>query len=342
MAGNIRFTNNASSTLAAGILAADTSLTVASGQGSLFPSVTGSQYAKLTIEDVAGNYEIVHLTLRAGDVLTVVRGQEGTVALDFASGSRVECRITAAVLHEYLQKTSDTLPGTYDMTGGTIDGGTYQNGEVVNSPIRGDTGVTSNQLVVPPGGGPPTIGGSLIYTAANLTSTAVNNLAFPVGTVLMFYGAIGNIPAGFQICDGTNGTPDLRDKFIIGAGSTYAYGATGGTTSYVTSAGGAHTPQIQGTSLTAAELPAHSHKLYTWESGSQGNAENFSSARGIAGNAEAGGYGYRQSTVYGNQLVENTGTGAAHSHNADPVPDHTHTVSNVQPPFVALYFIMKV
>lgn len=50
----------------------------------------------------------------------------------------------------------------------------------------------------------------------------------PTGIILLWYGAIGNIPAGYVICDGNNGTPDLRNKFIVGAGDTYAVDAVGG------------------------------------------------------------------------------------------------------------------
>ena len=49
-----------------------------------------------------------------------------------------------------------------------------------------------------------------------------------VGTICLWYGSIANIPAGWALCNGANGTPDLRDKFIVGAGSTYAVDATGG------------------------------------------------------------------------------------------------------------------
>lgn len=48
------------------------------------------------------------------------------------------------------------------------------------------------------------------------------------GMILMWSGAIVDIPAGFALCDGSLGTPDLRDKFIIGAGATYAPGDNGG------------------------------------------------------------------------------------------------------------------
>jgi hypothetical protein len=343
---NILFRNNASGTLAAGINPGDTSLTLDSGQGSLFPSPTGTEYAKMALEDVGGNIEIVHLTLRAGDVLTVVRAQEGTSALAFASGSRCELRATSAVYQEFLQRAGDTLPGTYDMTGGTIDGGTYQDGEVVNSPMRGDSGVTTNQIAVPPGGGPPTIGGSLIYTAANLTAAVASALVFSTGMVMLWHGTLGSIPAGWQICDGTGGTPDLRDKFVIGAGSTYAWQDTGGAASVTSGAGGTHLPVIQGTSLTLAETPVHSHRLYVWEGGlNPDNAFAFNAApqaKALAGNDGGSGrtQAYRSTTTFGNKLVEDAGTGAAHSHNADTVPDHTHSVATL-PPFVALFFIMR-
>lgn len=50
----------------------------------------------------------------------------------------------------------------------------------------------------------------------------------PRGGIIMWYGAIVNIPTGWAICDGTNGTPDLRNRFVVGAGSTYSVAATGG------------------------------------------------------------------------------------------------------------------
>lgn len=48
------------------------------------------------------------------------------------------------------------------------------------------------------------------------------------GVIVQWSGAVGTIPGGFALCDGNNGTPDLRDKFVIGAGDTYAPGDTGG------------------------------------------------------------------------------------------------------------------
>jgi hypothetical protein len=78
--------------------------------------------------------------------------------------------------------------------------------------------------------------------------------AIPTGCIVLWSGSTGSIPATWYLCDGTNGTPDLRNSFIVGAGSTYAVNATGGTadaivvshthtaTSVVTDPGHVHPP----------------------------------------------------------------------------------------------------
>lgn len=175
--GNLVFTNNASGELAAGIGPSDTSITLGSGEGANFPTPTGGQYAKCTLEDVLGNIEIVHLASRSGDVLTVARAQEGTIGLSFPSGSRFELRLTAAAVAELLQRTADTMSGAYDCTGGVFTGGRWTGGEIVATPLRGAPGGASNEIVVPSGGAQPTIGTRAILDvasslpAANLTGT---------------------------------------------------------------------------------------------------------------------------------------------------------------------------
>lgn len=57
----------------------------------------------------------------------------------------------------------------------------------------------------------------------------VAGTTIPTGMISLWYGAVGAVPSGWYLCDGTNGTPDLRDKFIVGAGNSYAVGAVGGT-----------------------------------------------------------------------------------------------------------------
>lgn len=54
----------------------------------------------------------------------------------------------------------------------------------------------------------------------------------PSGLITMWSGSIGSIPAGWALCNGASGTPDLRDRFVVGAGSTYAVGDTGGAASH--------------------------------------------------------------------------------------------------------------
>lgn len=73
---------------------------------------------------------------------------------------------------------------------------------------------------------------------------AVVDKTIPTGTVLSWSGSIENIPKGWALCDGQNGTPDLRGKFIIGASEDYAIGSTGGEATHT---------------LTIEELPAHAH-----------------------------------------------------------------------------------
>jgi hypothetical protein len=91
--------NNAKSTLASGIGALDTSLTVASGTETLFPSPSGGDYFYVTLEDSTGTVrEIVKVTNRSGTTFTIVRGQDGTIANIFLTGSVVELRINKASL----------------------------------------------------------------------------------------------------------------------------------------------------------------------------------------------------------------------------------------------------
>jgi len=94
----VQFANNAYATLAAGVASSDTSITLTSGQGARFPSLSGSDYFYATLIDTSNNLEIVKVTARASDVLTVTRGQESTTARAFVAGDRIELRVTAAGL----------------------------------------------------------------------------------------------------------------------------------------------------------------------------------------------------------------------------------------------------
>lgn len=91
----IQVKNNASSTLASAITSIATSLSVAAGTGSRFPTLGGSDYFYATIISTTGVVEIVKVTARFDDSFTIVRAQEGTLAVPFAADSRIEIRITA-------------------------------------------------------------------------------------------------------------------------------------------------------------------------------------------------------------------------------------------------------
>jgi hypothetical protein len=76
----------------------------------------------------------------------------------------------------------------------------------------------------------PTAAGGTNNTqiATTAFATAVAAAAFPVGGIILWSGSVASIPSGWALCNGSNGTPDLRNRFVVGAGSTYAVNATGG------------------------------------------------------------------------------------------------------------------
>ena len=68
----------------------------------------------------------------------------------------------------------------------------------------------------------------------------------PSGIICMWSGASNAVPSGWALCNGQNGTPNLMDKFVVGAGNTYSVGATGGEATHM---------------LTVNEMPSHSHNV---------------------------------------------------------------------------------
>ena len=79
--------------------------------------------------------------------------------------------------------------------------------------------------------------------------------ATPVkGIITMWYGSIASIPFGWALCDGTNGTPDLRDKFVMGAGGKYAVGEEGGSEN--------QTVTVHPHTLTVEQMPSHGHGAF--------------------------------------------------------------------------------
>lgn len=125
MALQLLAANNAQSVLAAGISASATSLTLNTGTGALFPSpVPGVSFFKLTLIDAASGQlsEIVHVTAKSGDVLTIVRGQEGTSSRAWSANDIAANMLTAGTILLLAQLESPSFTGT--PTGPTASPGT--------------------------------------------------------------------------------------------------------------------------------------------------------------------------------------------------------------------------
>ena len=147
--------------------------------------------------------------------------------------------------------------------------------------------------------------------------TAISS-AIPIGGIIM-WSSVTVIPSNYALCNGSNGTPNLRDRFIVGAGSTYAVAAIGGAARVT---------------LTTAEIPAHSHNI-----NDPGHVHTFSGI-GDDGNgssqqkASIVGYDQNFSSQFTSQMqiattgisLENTGGDGNHEN---------------LPPYYALAYIMR-
>jgi hypothetical protein len=168
-------------------------------------------------------------------------------------------------------------------------------------------------------------GSATAPTAANGTSnTQVATTAFvqnsllnllPSGVIVMWSGTVASIPAGWFLCDGGNSTPDLRDRFVVGAGSTYTPGNTGGSANAIVVS---HTH----TASSVVSDPGHSHG-YTSPASATSDATGFDTeiAATAAANTAAATTGITVATT-----VNSTGSSA--------------TNANL-PPYYALAYIMK-
>jgi hypothetical protein len=145
----------------------------------------------------------------------------------------------------------------------------------------------------------------------------------PVGAIVIWSGTDANIPAGWVIANGGSGSPDLRNRFIVGAGSTFAQNTTGG--AFATAISGGVT--VGSHAITAAEMPIHTH-IYT---------DYYSY------NASVYLYPYKLSATgsqtYANRSTENAGSGGGHGHAGSTIALNNLTCAV---PYYALYYIFKV
>ena len=147
-----------------------------------------------------------------------------------------------------------------------------------------------------------------IATTAFVQLSAV--AAIPVGGIILWSGSVATIPAGWLLCNGAYSTPNLADRFILGAGNLYAPAAAGGSTDSVTVA---HTH-----TATVAD-PGHLHTY---------SRSATSSSAGASTNLVAGNTTDNTSTASTGISVTNTSTGVS-------------GVNANMPPYYALCYIIK-
>lgn len=138
----------------------------------------------------------------------------------------------------------------------------------------------------------------------------------PAGMISLWYGSIGSVPTGWYLCDGTNGTPDLRDRFVMGAGSTYAVGSTGGSSSRT---------------LTTTEMPSHTHTATVTDPGHSHTYSTFTSTSPQSGSTT-------QCAVNSATLSTSTATTGITVANGATGSGASFSILN---PYYALAYVMK-
>lgn len=176
------------------------------------------------------------------------------------------------------------------------------------------------------------------------------------GEVVWFHGTVEQRdeafpPALYQVLDGTNGTPDGRDRAVVVAGGSYASGDTGGSLELTIAEDGAHDhdEETGETALEASMVPAPELELYCWlGTGSDGEHDAVGWAgAGLAaqrGSQPSGGsFGYTDVNGSDTPLVRTSGGGNdPHAHSIVEDGAHDHEGSTVEmPPFVALWALMR-
>ena len=123
--------------------------------------------------------------------------------------------------------------------------------------------------------------GDLSYNSSSGQFSVSVPSAFVSGMIILWSGNTGNIPTGFVLCDGNSGTPNLTDRFVVGAGSAYGVGATGGSSSVTLSTANlpSHNHSFSGSTSHSHTINNHTHSF----SGSGSNTHNHGVPKGRGG-----------------------------------------------------------
>ena len=207
----------------------------------------------------------------------------------------------------------------------------------------------------------PQIDKPIVGTSDQINAIIANPFPFPVGGIIIWSGSVASIPSGWTLCNGvtvprSSGTgtitpPDLRDRFVAGAGGDAPVGEIGG------SAYHNHTIAIGSTTLTLAQIPAHKHTLtdpghkHTLTEPAHTHTVNLKiSDRTGAGDGFIVGptvasLNYTTSSVTPGTTMATATTGITMA-DAGGGTGHTHTASSENapniPPYYALAYIMKI
>jgi len=312
---------------------------IANGEKSgTWGTITNLNLGTLIEDAIAGAATVT--TASAAQALTVFNGAEdqarcSTLVLNTAAASNYNVYVPPVPKLYVVRNTSATY--TCTLYASTVSGNTTAAGSGITVPvstsmlvrcdgtnivdqtnyISGALGVGGNFSVAGTATGVTPAGGDNSTKFA--TTAFVQNIAgtsFPSGGIIMWNGSVGSIPAGWYLCNGSNGTPDLRDRFVVGAGSTYAVNATGGSAN-ATLVSHDHT-----FSATTSNVGDHDHSLpgTSTSSGGSGAFEN----RAPTGSKQSGGAGSHDHTVSGT-----TSSNGSSGTNAN------------LPPYFALCYIMK-
>ena len=151
----------------------------------------------------------------------------------------------------------------------------------------------------------------------NIIDSSGNASAFVTGMIILWYGDTSNIPGGWVLCDGSNSTPDLRDRFVIGAGNNFTAGNIGGNNSLT---------------LTEANLPSHRHFVVSNDLGGQNRTNSNVSANNQVRKGTGAG------NLYESYNLASTGSDAAAGRSSAV---GSGTAFDNKPKYHALCYIMK-